>query len=143
MNQLVELGKHAEDFTKANTDVIAVFREEKEGEKGLEKIKKNTKTPYILALDNGNKKTGRYSPGKKEFSGYVINKEGEITKVFEGNLRNRAKSAELLTAIAAANGSAKNGSATKGSETKGSATKGSETKGSAKKGSATKGSGSK
>ena len=50
------------------------------------------------------KKTSRYSAGRGEFTGYVINPEGTITSVFEGNLRNRAKSKELLEAVAKASG---------------------------------------
>ena len=142
MRQLVELGKNKDKFTDTGTNVIAVFREEAKGEEGLKMIKEKTETPFSLALDNGNKKTGRYSSGKGEFTGYVIDGEQMITKIIKGNLRTRAKSAELLEAVAAAGGEA--GSETKdGSESKaGSASK---EKGSASKGgSKTKsGSGSK
>ena len=147
MNQLVELGKKAEQFKSANTEVIAVFREEQKGEAGLEAIKEKTKTPFTLALDNGKKSTARYSGGKREFTGYVISPKGQIVKVIKGDLRNRATSTELLEAIAAfAPKAADKGSDTKGSGTKESKTSGSDAKGSATsdaKGSATKGSDSK
>ena len=106
MRQLVELGKNKEKFAAAKTQVIAVFREEQEGEGGLKKIKDKTETSFSLALDNDKKKTARYSTGRGEFTGYVINSNGIITSIFEGNLRNRAKSAELLDAISKAGGSA-------------------------------------
>lgn len=94
--------------------MIAVFREEQKGEEGLEKIKERTKTPFTLALDLGKKKTGRYSSGNGEFTGYVINPEGTITSIFKGNLRKRAKSKELLEAVAkAAGGSGSEGSGEK------------------------------
>lgn len=123
--------------------MIAVFREEKKGEDGLKIIETQTKTPYTLAVDLNNEKTGRYSTERGEFNGYVINSEGVITKIFEGDLRNRAKSNELLEAIKAASGSEadETGSETKepaGSDTKGSGTTGSGTTGSSAKGSATK-----
>ena len=102
MNQLVELGKNAEKFKAAGAEVIAVFREEQKEEYGLKAILKKTSTTYTLALDNGKKKTARYSVGKGEFAGYVINPEGIITKIIQGDLRNRAKSAELLEAVEAA-----------------------------------------
>ena len=151
MNQLVELGKNKAAFAEAGAEVIAVFREEKEGEAGLAKIKEKTKTTFTLALDTGKEQTPRYSVGRREFTGYVINPKGVITKVFQGDLRNRAKSAELIEAVKATSSTAEGsgskesaqGSATKGSATKGSATKGAPTKGSATKGSATKGSSSK
>ena len=136
MKQLVELGKKADEFKKSKTEIIAVFREEKKGEDGLKAIKDKTKTTYTLALDSGNKKTGRYSTGRREFTGYVINPEGKITKILKGDLRNRAKADELLKAI---NGSADAGSDSKGSSSKtssgGSASKssGSKSKGSGKK----------
>ncbi len=121
-----------------------MFREEQKGVDGLKLIKEKTKTPYTLAIDLNNEKTGRYSSKKGEFTGYVIDGDGMITKVLTGNLRNRAKSNELLSAIEAASPkAAKEGSDTKaGSKAKaGSKTKaGSEVKaGSASKsGSASK-----
>ena len=150
MNQLVELGKNANAFTEAGAEVIAVFREEKEEVAGLQKIVNKTKTTFTLALDNGKKQTPRYSAGRREFTGYVINPKGVITKVFEGDLRRRAKSAELIEAVKATmkkegsgkkgSDSKKEGSATKGSDSKGS---GAKAKGSESKASATKGSGAK
>lgn len=144
MNQLVELGKNANAFTEAGAEVIAVFREEKEEVAGLQKIVNKTKTTFTLALDNGKKQTPRYSAGRREFTGYVINPKGVITKVFEGDLRNRAKSAELIDAVKATM-MKKEGSDSKGSDSKkeASATKGSESKASSTKGSATKGSDAK
>ena len=114
MRQLGELNKNADSFSKAGVDVIAIFREEAKGVAGLDMIKEKTKTEYRLALDNGNKQTGRFAPGRKDFSSYVVNREGVITKIIEGDLRNRAKSNELLEAVAEF---AKAGSATKGSTT--------------------------
>ena len=143
MNQLVELGKNKEAFAEAGADVIAVFREEKQGEAGLKKILAKTKTTFSLALDNGNKQTGRYSTGRREFTGYVIDASGVITSVFEGNLRNRAKSAELIEAVKAAKVSAE-GESTQGSDSKAKSAEetGSATKDAAEKGSTSKSSGS-
>ena len=144
MNQLVELGKNANAFTEAGAEVIAVFREEKEEVAGLQKIVNKTKTTFTLALNNGKKQPPRYSAGRREFTGYVNNPKGVITKVFEGDLRNRAKSAELIDAVKATM-MKKEGSNSKGSDSKkeASATKGSESKAASTKGSATKGSDAK
>ena len=143
MNQLGELGKNKEAFEEAGAEVIAVFREEKEEVAGLQKIVNKTKTTFTLALDNGKKQTPRYSAGRREFTGYVINPKGVITKVFEGDLRNRAKSAELIDAVKATM-MKKEGSDSKGSDSKkeASATKGSESKASSTKGSDAKPAGS-
>ena len=72
MNQLGELGKNKDKFKEAGAEVIAVFREEKQGEDGLKKIKEKTKTTFTLGLDNGKEKTAMYSGGRREFTGYVI-----------------------------------------------------------------------
>ena len=116
-----------------------MFREERQGEAGLAKIKEQTGTEFTLALDNGNKQTSRYSAGRREFHGYVINPKGVITKVFQGDKKNRAKAAEFLQAIKATSETAE-GSASKESDAEGSASKES-TKGAAK-GSSTKPAGS-
>ena len=119
MRQLVELGKNEAKFKKANAEVIAVFREEDDGKKGLEAIKTKTKTKYTLALDNGKKQTARYSTGRGEFTGYVIDKTGEIKSIFKGNLRTRATSDQLLKALDSLSGeSGTKGSAAKGSNSK-------------------------
>jgi peroxiredoxin len=100
MRQLVELNKNAKKFEEAGVDVIAIFREEAKGVEGLAAIRKKTETKFTLALDNGKKQTPRFAPGKRDFSSYVVNRNGEITKIINGDLRNRAKSAELLQAVA-------------------------------------------
>ena len=137
MNQLVELGKNKDAFAAAGADVIAVFREEKEGEAGLKKIVAKTETTFNLALDSGKEQTGRYSTGRREFTGYVINSKGIIANVFQGDLRNRAKAAELIDAVKAASAPAE-GSGAKGSDAKGSDAKGSDSKTTSSAGSATK-----
>ena len=107
MKQLVELGENKDKFAEHNTEVIAVFREEKKGEDGLKAIKEKTNTSFTLALDNGKEQTSRYSAARGEFTGYVMSPKGEITKIIKGNLRDRAKSNELLEAVkASAGGSA-------------------------------------
>jgi len=135
MSQLVELGKSKEAFAEAGAEVIAVFREEKEGEAGLAKIKKKTQTTFTLALDTGKEQTARYSAGEREFTGYVINSQGVIADVFKGDLKNRAKCSD-------SKGSESEGSGDKGSSSKASEPAESDSKGSADKGPATKPDGS-
>lgn len=99
MRQLVELTKHAEKFEKMNVEVIAVFREEKEGVAGLEKIKAKTKTPFTLCLDTGAKQTAAYSPGRMEFDNYIIGPDGKLAGKIDGNLRRRSKSVQLFALL--------------------------------------------
>ena len=99
MAQLGELEKSAEKFAEHNVEVIAVFREEREGVAGLQKIKDKIEADFTLALDTGKENTGKYSPGRREFASYVIDKSGVIQAVISGDLRNRAKSNELLETI--------------------------------------------
>lgn len=92
MSQLVELRNNSKkDFEKHNVEVIAIFREEKEGQTGLKKIQKRAKTEFTLALDLDKKKTGRYSPKRRTFDNYVIDKSGKIIAIIDGTLRVRGK----------------------------------------------------
>lgn len=100
MAQLVQLNKSSEKFKEANVEIIVTFREESKGVEGLEAIKEKTKVPFTLALDTPADKTKRYSPEKMRFDNYVIDKNGIITAIIEGDLRNRAKADELLKEIA-------------------------------------------
>ena len=100
MRQLGELNRNADKFKEHNFEVIAVFREEKNGTDALKLIKKKTKVDFTLALDTPVEKTAAYSPGNKEFTNYVIDKSGVIRGIIPGDLRNRAKSKELLDIIA-------------------------------------------
>lgn len=99
MGQLVELNKNADKFKEMGVEVIAVFREEAKGVEGLEAIKKRTKVDFTLCLDTGKKKTARYSDGRGEFTNYVIDPNGVVQKIIKGNLKTRANSEQLLSAL--------------------------------------------
>ena len=77
-------------------EVIAVFREEKEGVAGLEKIKSKSKTPFALGLDTGAEQTAVYSPGRMEFDTYVVDSQGKVAGKIDGRLKTRAKSEQLF-----------------------------------------------
>lgn len=99
MRQLVELTKHAEKFAEMKVEVIAVFREEKEGVAGLEKIKAKTKTPFTLCLDTGAQQTAAFSSERMEFDSYVIDSSGKLAGKIDGNLRRRALSKQLFAML--------------------------------------------
>lgn len=100
MRQLVELNKNAAEFRSAGVDVIAIFREESKGVEGLSLIEEKTRFEFQLALDGRKKQTPRFAPGRGDFSSYVVNKEGIITAIINGDLKNRANSKQLLDAVA-------------------------------------------
>jgi peroxiredoxin len=96
MRQLVELNENAAKFEEMGVEVIAVFREEAEGVAGLQKIKDRTSVEFTLCLDTGAKQTAKYSPVKREFDNYVIDKTGKIAAKIDGTLRKRARSEQIL-----------------------------------------------
>lgn len=99
MRQLVQLQEQASEFKALNTELIFVFREEKEGVEGLKKIKQKSMTDFTLAVDLDKESSKAYSPKKMTFDNYVIDKTGKITAVIDGTLRERATAERLLTEL--------------------------------------------
>ena len=100
MRQLGELTKNgADEFQELGVEVVAVFREEKEGLAGLEKVKAKTKAPFTLALDTPATATAGYSNGRKEFDNYIIDNKGVIRGIIDGSLKSRARSSKLLEIV--------------------------------------------
>ena len=95
MAQLVQLQKHSEEFRNLNTELIFVFREERQGVEGLKKIKSGSKTGYTLAVDLNKKSSIAYSPKRMTFFNYVIAKDGTVKGIIPGNLRTRATAEQL------------------------------------------------
>lgn len=96
MRQLVELQEHAEEFKKLNTELIFVFREERDGVSALKKMKEKFETSFTLTLDLDKKNTPQYSPANRTFDNYVIDSTGVVRGILDGTLRTRAKSDALL-----------------------------------------------
>ena len=100
MRQLGELNANgAMEFEKLGVEVVAVFREEREGLAGLQKVKASTRVPFTLALDTPANATAAYSNGRKEFSNYVVDKTGVIRGIVNGSLKNRAKASKLVEIV--------------------------------------------
>jgi len=99
LKQLIELRRNAAKFEKANAQIVVVFRDESKGIDGLKKMKARSKVDFVFALDNDKAKTPFYSPGKLEFSSYVIDNHGTIQGIVKGDKKNRAKSQMLLDII--------------------------------------------
>ena len=60
MAQLVKLQERADEFKAANTEVIVVFREERDGVEGLKKSKDRSMSTFRLGLDFEKKKDAWY-----------------------------------------------------------------------------------
>ncbi len=99
MKQLVQLQEQADGFKALDTELIFVFREEKDGGDGLKKIKVLTETPFTLAVDLDKKSSIAYSPKRMTFDNYVIDKSGNVVAVIDGTLKDRATAVELLKAL--------------------------------------------
>jgi len=99
MRQLVQLQEQADTFEKLNTELIFVFREEREGVDGLKKIRNKTKTTFTLAVDFDKKSSAAYSSRRMTFDNYVVAKDGTVKAVVDGSLRTRASADQLLRTL--------------------------------------------
>lgn len=100
LKQLLELKRNVAKLESADARVVIVFREEAKGIDGLKIIKDRAKVDFTFALDNDKLQTAAYSQGDKEYSTYVIGKNGRIKGVIKGDTKNRAKSQRILDTIA-------------------------------------------
>ena len=96
MRQLVQLQKQSKEFKALNAELIFIFREEGEGKAGLEKIKSRTKTTFTLTTDLNKASTEAFSPGRRVFDNYVIDKTGVVRGIIPGTLRDRATAEQLI-----------------------------------------------
>ena len=111
MKQLGELQKNgAQQFKELGVEVVAVFREEREGIAGLKKIKNRTKVDFTLALDTPANATKAYSNGRKEFDNYLVDGTGVIRGVIDGSVKTRAQSEQLVKMIKSLSDSGGSGS---------------------------------
>jgi len=100
MKQLGELNRNgAQQFKEMGVEVVAVFREEREGVAGLKKIRDRTKVDFRLALDTPASATKAYSYGPKEFDSYLVDGKGVIRGVIDGSLKTRAQSEQFVEMI--------------------------------------------
>ena len=99
MRQLGQLQKQADDFKALNTEMIFVFREEKDGVDGLKKIRDKTNTGFTLTFDLDKKSTKAYSTKRMTFDNFVIDRKGNVQAIIDGTLRDRATADELLKVL--------------------------------------------
>lgn len=97
MGQLKQFADKYPTIAKTNTEVITVFREEREGQGGLERSKKASGAEFPLALDLSSAKTPTYS--STGYTTYVIDKKGKVQAVLTGTKKNRPKPAAVLKSL--------------------------------------------
>lgn len=93
IKQLVQLQKSSADFKKLNTEVVVVFREERDGLKGLKTTQTKTKLTTLL-LDTPTKITSDWS--KDTFATYLIDSNRIIKAVMNGTKKKRPSSTEII-----------------------------------------------
>jgi hypothetical protein len=100
MKQLVQLQESLGDAIEdQSVNVLVIFREESEGQDGLEKVTKLIKGEYTLALDMNAQQTKLYSPGKLIHDSYIIDNNGVILSILVGTRYNRAQAHEFEEAL--------------------------------------------
>ncbi len=96
MRQLVQLHGHADEFKQLNCELVFIFREEREGIEGLQKIREKHGTDFRFGVDLNNKVTTAYSPEPMTFDNYVIDSEGIVRGIVAGTKTDRATAEELM-----------------------------------------------
>lgn len=103
MGQLVKLQERADEFRALDTEVIVVFREERDGIEGLKKTREKTKTTFRLGLDLNKDATAVWSSKQGQFANYVVDRHGIVRGMVDGDLRDRATADELLQILKTVN----------------------------------------
>ena len=97
MGHLKQLAKSYEKIAETGTEVIVVFREERNGEDGLKRSKKTSSATFPLVLDLGKIKTAKYS--SDGYATYVIDKSGKISAIHKGTKKNRPQPEAILKSL--------------------------------------------
>ena len=73
MKQLVQLReKMAGILTESESNIVVIFREEQDGQRGLRKVADKTQVSFALALDTPTRQTSGYSQGNRVHDSYII-----------------------------------------------------------------------
>lgn len=100
MAQLVQLQTELGDlFEERDVNVLVIFREESDGQDGLEKVFAQTETPFTLALDTDAVNTKIYSPGHRVHDSYLIDGGGVVRAILKGTRYDRAQAEEFANAL--------------------------------------------
>lgn len=99
MRQLVQLNQKAADFKKLNTEVVFVFREERDEVDGLKKIREKRRTKFFLLTDLASQKTAAYSGKRGQYATYILDKKGMVKEILDGTKPKRPGAEPILTIL--------------------------------------------
>ncbi len=94
MRQLGQLQERYEAFKDADTEIVAVQREDKTGVKGLERIRKERGVELVLLTDYRNEATSMYSQGA--FFTCIIDKQGVVRALLPVTVYDRPHGETIL-----------------------------------------------
>jgi len=97
MGHMQALQKRSAEFDAAGAQIVAVFRENKEGVEGLKKVRQASKAEFLLLDDPEKQQTQAYSP--EGFAAYVVDTQGIIRGVFDGTKTGRPDPDKLLAVV--------------------------------------------
>ncbi|UUO05285.1 peroxiredoxin family protein [Blastopirellula sp. J2-11] len=97
MKQIKDIQANYDKIQAAGAEVLVIFREEEDGEKGLEQVKKITGAKFPLGLDLTAVQTKQYSA--EGFTTYIIDAEGKIAQVLPGTKPDRPLANKILGAL--------------------------------------------
>ncbi|MFI4874176.1 MAG: peroxiredoxin family protein [Blastopirellula sp. JB062] len=97
MKQIKDIQTNYDKIKNAGAEVLVVFREEEDGESGLQEVRKITGAKFLLGLDLNAVETSEYS--QKGFTTYVIDAKGKIERVLPGTKPTRPLSDKILNAL--------------------------------------------
>jgi peroxiredoxin len=93
MKHLKALQADYAQYQKMGTEVIVIFREEKDGQKGLDMSQKTTGAEFVLLNDPNAAKTKDY----KSFAIYIIDTEGNVKAIEQGEAYNRVAVEKIMS----------------------------------------------
>lgn len=94
MRQLGQLHRSYGEFEKLNTEIVAVFREEKDGVEGLRKSRASSKAEFPFGLDTDAEATAAYS--HDGFNTYIVDTQGTLRATLKGTKMVRPSAEEIL-----------------------------------------------
>ncbi|MCC9609335.1 peroxiredoxin family protein [Blastopirellula sp. JC732] len=97
MKQIKDIQDNYAKIKEAGAEVLVIFREEEDGESGLEQVRKITGAEFPLGLDLTAVQTREYS--QDGYSTYVIDAKGSISQVLTGTDPERPLAGKILSAL--------------------------------------------
>ncbi len=102
MRQLGQLQKSYQQFRALGCEIVAVFREEKDGAEGLKKARGTTHAEFPFLMDLDAEHTGAYS--QNGFATYIVGSDGKILAELDGTIMLRPTVKQILAEMPAAAG---------------------------------------